>query len=347
METLDNTILPESPTHSKTLNLGFVGLGWIGLNRMERILENPLMKCAGIVEPVRENVEKAVAQFGERRIYETYEELLADKSIDGVVIATPSALHAKQTGQALQAGKAVFCQKPLGRNAKEVKRAIEASSQNNRLLSIDLSYRYTEAFRAVYDVIQNGEIGKIYAVDLIFHNAYGPDKPWFYDLKQSGGGCVLDLGIHMIDLALWSLNFPRITSLKSKLYSKGTKIRRREDKVEDFATAMLTTKNQTVINLQCSWHISAGQDAVIEAKFYGSEGGAAFKNINGSFYDFQAAKYVGTQKEILVTPPDNWGGRAGQVWAEEVSEGKGFDYQRAKEYLALAKVIDRIYGRKF
>lgn len=108
METLNNTLVPELNTQSKKLNLGFVGLGWIGLNRMERILENPNMKCAGIVEPVRENVEKALAQFGEIRVYDTYEELLADKSIDGVVIATPSALHANKPDKRFKPEKLFF-----------------------------------------------------------------------------------------------------------------------------------------------------------------------------------------------------------------------------------------------
>ena len=264
---------------------------------------------------------------------ETASEMYRNNSLDGIVIATPSAMHAEQSIEALKAGKAVFCQKPLGRTAGEVREVVKASEQADKFLAVDLSYRYTAAFKAVYDLIQNKEIGDIYAVDLVFHNAYGPDKEWFYDIKRSGGGCVMDLGIHLVDLALWSLGFPEITEVKSHLFHKGKKLTSFEEQVEDFASISMTSEEDTLINLECSWHVSAGQDAVIEAKFYGTDGGAAFKNINGSFYDFKAEKYKGTQTETLVNPPDDWSGRAGLVWAENILAGKGYDKKSAEELI--------------
>jgi predicted dehydrogenase len=208
-----------------------------------------------------------------------------------------------------------------------------------------LSYRYTKAFQAVYDTITEGQIGKIYAVELVFHNAYGPDKEWFYDINQSGGGCVMDLGIHLIDMAMCCLGYPEVNELKSYLFSKGTKLEPNENKVEDFAKITMLTDKESAITLECSWHASAGEDAIIRAVFYGTEGGVAFKNINGSFYDFQAEKYKGTAKEILVSPPDNWGGKAGLVWAKKVRNSIGYDPVTAGEYLKTAEIIDRIYGR--
>src|SRR5690606_2112222 len=128
---------------------------------------------------------------------------------DGVVIATPSALHAEQSIAALNMGKAVFCQKPLGRNAAETRAVVEAARKNNLLLGVDLCYRHT-CFRRIHDIIQSGELGHIYATELTFHNAWGPGKEWFYDPKRSGGGCVVDLGIHLIDLALWTLKETKV-----------------------------------------------------------------------------------------------------------------------------------------
>jgi predicted dehydrogenase len=63
--------------------------------------------------------------------------------------------------------------------------------------------------------MRSGELGRVFAVDLVFHNAYGPDKPWFYDPELAGGGCVMDLGVHLVDLALWSLDFPGVTAVTS------------------------------------------------------------------------------------------------------------------------------------
>lgn len=332
-------------TKIQNLNLGFVGLGWIGRKRMEQLLVNPQINCSAILEPVPAHAEKALSLAKGCKIVENFEELLEDNSIDGLVIATPSAMHARQTTEALRAGKAVFCQKPLGRDRAEVEQVIRASSEMDRLVSVDLSYKFTRAFTAVYETIKEGKIGKIYAADLIFHNAFGPDKDWFYDYESSGGGCVLDLGVHMLDLALWSLEFPFIDRIESHLYHSGEKMQKGEEKVEDYASVLLTTEADTVLNLQCSWHISAGRDAVIEARFYGTEGGVAFRNINGSFYDFTAERYTGTQTEVLVSPPDDWGGNAGMLWADAIMNGAGYDEVTAQEFLQLTEIIDRIYGR--
>jgi predicted dehydrogenase len=99
------------------------------------------------------------------------------------VIATPSALHAEQAIAALDRGLAVFCQKPLGRDASETRAVVEAARRADRLLGVDLSYRYTRAAAALRDEVRSGALGEVYAVDLVFHNAYGPDKPWFYDRR--------------------------------------------------------------------------------------------------------------------------------------------------------------------
>lgn len=329
----------------KALSLGFIGVGWIGKNRMEVLQKDANTKATAIFEPDEANSIAALESAKEAERISSEEEMYGNENLDGLVIATPSAMHAEQSIKALKAGKSVFCQKPLGRTASEVKEAVEASKTADKLLAVDLSYRYTKAFKAINDLIKNGDIGEIYAVDLIFHNAYGPDKEWFYDIKRSGGGCVMDLGIHLVDLALWCLDFPEIKDVNSHLFYKGKKLQSHEEQVEDFASVAMTSEKDTLINLECSWHVSAGKDAVIEAKFYGTEGGAAFKNINGSFFDFTAEKYKGTQTETLVTPPDEWSGRAGVVWAEEVLKGKGYDPKTAEEFIKTAQIIDRIYGR--
>ncbi|MDT0643917.1 Gfo/Idh/MocA family oxidoreductase [Zunongwangia sp. F363] len=331
--------------NKKPLALGFIGVGWIGRNRMEVLLKNANTSALMISEPSEENSVEALKVAESAMRTSSPSEVYENKELDGIVIATPSAMHAEQAIEALKSGKSVFCQKPLGRTASEVKEVVEAAKEADKLLAVDLSYRYTKAFKAIYNLIQSGEIGEIYAADLVFHNAYGPDKEWFYDIKKSGGGCVMDLGIHLIDLALWTLDFPEIKDVKSHLYHKGKKLTFFDEHVEDFASVSITSEKDTHINLECSWNVSAGQDAVIEARFYGTEGGAAFKNVNGSFYDFTAEKYKGTYAETLVSPPDDWSGRAGVVWAEALAEGQKFDQESAEEFIKTTKIIDRIYGR--
>lgn len=330
---------------TRTLNLGFIGLGWIGLNRMKKLLSHPNIYAHAIVEPQKENVEKALAIAEQAIVYQDLEEMLKDPEIDAVVIATPSAMHAEQCVRALQAKKAVFCQKPLGRNTKEIQDVLQASYENDRLLGVDLSYRYTKAFEKIYQVLRENEIGRIFSVELKFHNAYGPDKDWFYEYDKSGGGCVLDLGIHLVDLFMSSMNFPKIKSLQSHLYHQGKKLSPEEKLVEDFAAVDFVTENDIAVNLQCSWNVSAGEDAVISAKFYGTKGGLCFKNTQGSFYDFIAEKYDGTHTKTLYALPDDWGGRAAELWADAVMKAVGYDPISATEHLLLGKTLDQIYGR--
>jgi predicted dehydrogenase len=256
--------------------LGFVGLGWIGRARLDALEADGVAEIAALADPA---VSDAL---------DTLDELL-DIELDGVVIATPSALHAEQAIAALEQGLAVFCQKPLGRTEAETREVVEAARRADRLLAVDLGYRQIEAFRAAREVVRSGQLGEIVAGDLVFHNAYGPDKPWFYDPVLSGGGCVTDLGVHLVDLALWILGLePEVVT--SRLVG---------EPVEQFATAELDQ-----LRLACSWNLHAGRDAVVEATFYGSEGAVSVYNVDDSFYDFRCVRMRGTSTEVLVEPPD-------------------------------------------
>jgi predicted dehydrogenase len=297
--------------------LAFAGLGWIGRHRMNAVVE------AGIAEATYTcDVDTDL----------TFDDLL-NSDADAIVIATPSAMHAEQSIAALERGKAVFCQKPLGRNAAETRRVIDAARANDRLLGVDLSYRHTEALRAVKQLVP--QLGPIYAVELVFHNAYGPDKPWFYDARQSGGGCVIDLGIHLVDMALWTLGFPEVRNVHARLHHHGG------HDVEDYAVAVMDAGDATM-QLACSWNLSAGQDAEIRAIFHGRDGAAAFRNVNGSFYDFVAEHRAKTQTTQLTQPGDAWGGGAIVAWAEQLARSNAFDPE-VEHVTAVADVLDAIY----
>lgn len=322
--------------------LAFAGAGWIGRNRMKAAIDCAVADIAIVTDPSDECVQEVLKMAPSCKSL-SFEEAIACPDIDGVVIATPSALHMQQSLLAFSNKKAVFCQKPLGRNALEVAAVINAAKDANKLLGTDFSYRYTRAFQKILPIIQSGELGQLYAIDLKFHNAYGPGKPWFYDMNQSGGGCVLDLGIHLVDLMLYALNFPAVTNVRSNLYSKGIPVKKR-NLVEDFASVTMNVAEINV-HLSCSWNLHAGCEAEIELSFYGTAGGVVMKNVNGSFYDFTAARNWGTKTEILDEPPDPWGGRALIDWIQQLSLSAAFNHS-AEKYLDSAKVVDSIYGCK-
>ncbi|KPH05858.1 Gfo/Idh/MocA family oxidoreductase (plasmid) [Rhizobium acidisoli] len=324
----------------RPLKLGFLGVGWIGRHRMKAILDSGMAEAVAIADPSAEMAREARMLAPDARIAAGLDELL-DQRLDGIVIATPSAAHARQSIRALEAGVAVFCQKPLGRTASEVKAVVDASRTADRLLGVDLSYRHTQGLQQIRDIIRATGLGKVFAADLTFHNAYGPDKTWFYDKTLSGGGCVIDLGVHLVDLALWCLDFPSVVTVTSELRSGGERL---EDSsgVEDFASATLTLAGGEIIRLTCSWRLQAGCDAVIGAEFFGTKGGASFRNVDGSFYDFTAERLSGTSRETLTLPPEDWGGRAAVDWARQLAHGQRHDVA-CEEFIAVAEVVDRIY----
>jgi predicted dehydrogenase len=323
--------------------LGFLGTGWIGRHRMRAIVEAGVAEAACIADPSPAMARAALGDAPGARLVRDLEAMLG-QDLDGVVIATPSALHAAQAVACLEAGKAVFCQKPLGRTQAEVNDVVDAARRAGLLLGVDLSYRCTEGMRRIRDLVAAGALGQVFAADLVFHNAYGPDKPWFYDATLSGGGCVMDLGVHLVDLALWVLGAPDVTCVSSRLLAGGRPLADPATQVEDYAVATLDLAGGAVVRIACSWRLHAGCEAEIGASFYGTEGGASFRNVGGSFYDFAAALHRGTASEVLSVPPDAWGGRAAVAWARSLAAGTRFDPE-AERLVAVAHVLDRIYGR--
>jgi predicted dehydrogenase len=300
--------------------LGFLGVGWIGRMRLEALEESGVAEAAALADPA---VDGAL---------DPLEELLAE-DLDGIVIATPPALHDSQACAALERGLAVFCQKPLAVDALGAGAVVDAARTADRLLGVDLCYRHTEAARRVRELVTARELGDVFAVDLVFHNAYGPDKPWAQDLALAGGGCLLDLGVHLVDLALWTLGWPDVRTVAGHLHGRP---------FEDYAAAQLELATGTLVRLACSWRLHAGRDCVIEASFHGTAGGAALRNVDGSFYDFVAERLDGAHAERLTEPPDDWGGRALVEWAQRLAAGERFD-PAVEDVVRVHEALDRIY----
>ncbi len=322
--------------------IGCVGVGWIGRHRMQCLVEEQAADVVALLDPSVEQLEAARRIAPEARIAKTLDELL-DLDLQGVLIATPSALHADQAIAALRAGKAVFCQKPLARSGPETAAVLEAARAADRLLGVDFSYRHVAGVPQIRELVQTGELGEVFAVDLVFHNAYGPDKPWFHDPVLAGGGCLMDLGIHLLDLAGWTLGWPEVEVIDGRRYARGKRILDRTE-VEDFACALLQTSAGTTVRVTCSWNLHAGRDAVIEAAFHGTSGGATLRNLDGSFYDFEVQRHRGTHRETIARPPDRWGGRSALSWARTLARSSGYDAS-IEGTLRVARTLDDIYLR--
>lgn len=326
---------------ARPLRLGFLGVGWIGRHRMQALLTSGLAEAVAVADPAPECLDEALKLAPATQRLDGLDALL-EQSLDGVVIATPSAAHAEQSITVLERGLPVFCQKPLGRDTGEVAAVIAAAERADRRLGVDLSYRHLAGMQQLRTLLDEGAIGRVYAMQLVFHNAYGPDKPWFYDRQLSGGGCVMDLGIHLVDLALWLLRRP-VRDVDARCYASGRPLSEQPAQVEDYASVRLDMDDDITVDLACSWNLAIGRDAEIGMRIHGTEGSLSLRNVDGSFYDFVIEHFHGRESKSIAKPPDAWGGRAAVAWAHALGENNRFD-PSARELLDVARVLDRIYG---
>jgi predicted dehydrogenase len=304
--------------------LGFVGIGWIGRQRLEAVAATGAVDIAGWVDPAREGGAATVAD-------------LLEVGTDGIVIATPSGLHEEQAVEALAHGAAVFCQKPLAINANGAQRVLAAAQAADRLLAVDFCYRHTQAAQSLKRAVEDGSLGEILSVELAFHNAYAPSQSWSLDPALAGGGCLLDLGIHLVDLLLWTLGPQRLEPLAISMIG---------DPLEEHVAAQLRLANGAPVRLSCSWNLHAGRDCIFEVTLYGTRSSVSMHNVHGSFFDFATERYLQAGRTCLVAPPDDWSGRAIVEWAARLAAGQGFD-PAAEAYVEVHRALDAVYeGRR-
>jgi predicted dehydrogenase len=323
--------------------LGFVGLGWIGAMRLEAVAGGGA-EIVALCDASPGRLESTARSHPRVACFQEYDELLARAAglrLDGVVIATPNSLHFPQTLAALDRGLAVFCQKPLALDAGQARAMVDAARQAGRRLGVDDSYRFTEGARRLRELIAGGSLGRVCSLDTVFHNASGPDKPWCFDPALSGGGALMDQGGHLIDLAFWLLGDPPVRAVHGGACRAGEALR--GVGVDDFAAARIELEDGAVVSLAVSWNAHVGQECVIRAAVCGTAGGADLHNVDGSFYDFELARFAGCSTAIETRESRDWMGRAIRHWADRLSENPDFDPE-VERSVAVSAVVDAIYG---
>jgi predicted dehydrogenase len=329
----------------KRPRLGFVGLGWIGAMRLEAVAGAGTAEIVAVCDSTPGRLENTAREHGVSQCFGSCDELIGragSLGLDGLVIATPNALHAEQALAALESGLAVFCQKPLALNAHQARQMVDAARKADRLLGVDYSYRFTEGARRLRERLGRGELGNVFSFDTVFHNAYGPDKPWCFDPRMSGGGALMDLGVHLIDLAFWLLGDPEVREVQGSTFRGGAPLV--EGVVDDYASARVELEDGAVLTLAVSWNAHAGADCVIKATVLGTQGGAEFRNVAGSFYDFELARFNSRSTEIETSESRDWLGKAILDWVDRLAAGGGFDPEIERS-VRVSEVVDAVYGR--
>lgn len=326
--------------------LGFIGLGWIGALRLQAVAGARRAEVAALCDADAERLTHVAARYPSAEAFDD-DAVLLDRApalgLDGVVIATPNALHAPQTLRALDGGLAVFCQKPLGLDAEEARAMILAARRADRLLGVDYSYRHTDGARALRRMIGAGELGRVFSVDSVFHNAYGPDKAWCYDAELAGGGALMDLGVHQIDLPLWLLGQPDVGRVRGRVFRDGDPLGDGPG-IDDFAAAQLELAGGAVLTMTVSWNAHAGADCVYRVAAFGTDGGAELRNIDGSFYEFELERFDGRTGRIVGRESRAWLGRAIGEWIDRLARDPGFD-PAVEHSVPVSMVVDALYGR--
>jgi len=209
-----------------------------------------------------------------------YEALLALPDVDAVVICSPNALHASQVGAALTAGKDAFVQKPLATSLVDCRGVVELASRMDKLLFVDYSYRFLDTIRVL--CAEATRIGPVRRVSGAFHNIYGPGKAWFFRPDLSGGGALVDLGVHLLDLALEILR-PHSLSLSEAHLAYG-----RGHLVEDAAHLKLEL-DAVPFDVDVSWQANRVATQIY-LELEGELGRVRWENVNGSFFRFRTLR---------------------------------------------------------
>jgi len=283
---------------AKTYRIGIIGCGGIANGKhMPSLAKLANVEMVAFCDIIREKAEKAAEKFGSAdvKVYEDYKELLADETIDIIHVCTPNDSHADISIAGLESGKHVMCEKPMAKTAADARRMVEAAKKSDKKLTIGYQNRYRSDSQYLKAMCNDGELGEIYfAKAHAIRRRAVPTWGVFLDEEKQGGGPLIDIGTHALDLTLWMMdNYkPKVVlgSAFRKLAEKENAANAwgswdpKEYKVEDSAFGMITMENGATIMLESSWAINLLQTGEAKCTLCGTEGGADMWNgltING------------------------------------------------------------------
>jgi len=274
------------------VRFGVIGLG-MGRHHLQRLVAAPHAEVAAICDLDTRRLVGIGDEFGIHWRATNYEDLLGSPDLDAVVVALPNFLHAPVSIAALEAGKHVLCEKPMARSASEAAQMLEAAHRTNRLLMVHFNYRFTPSAMALHRYVAAGELGHIYHGRSWWHRTRGIPGlgGWFTSKESAGGGPLIDLGVHRLDLALWLMGYPRAVAVSGVTYSMlGAELAARQGlsyEVEDMASAFIRFDNGATLILEASWAANGEQPEEMVTQVYGTKAGILQRNVGGG-YEFEA-----------------------------------------------------------
>jgi len=277
-------------TAQEPLRVGVIGCG-AGVFHLEGYAEEPRAEVVALAGLEADRCQQLAKKFNVPHVYRDYTELLAHPDIQAVSIVSPNFLHLPMTLAALEAGKHVLVEKPLARNVVEGQQMVDAAAKAGLVLSIAFNRRSRHDVTIVHDQIANGALGRIYYAKAFWMRRSGIPGlgSWFTNKEQAGGGPLIDLGVHVLDMALWLMGNPRVTTVSAATYAelgpqgKGQwqghpgrfiDVPGAKYEVEDLATAFLRMDDGATLQLETSWAGYSGHTDEFGVYLMGSQGGA-------------------------------------------------------------------------
>ena len=254
--------------------MGIIGGGWPGQQHARAILAAKKATLQALAEPNEERAAEFARTYGPKEIHPDYADLLGDSQVDAVVICLPNFLHFPATLAALEAGKHVLGEKPPTLNGVEMKVLQEAAEKRGLIYFFSRQFRFTPAMRRARELIAQGTLGTIYFAEAIWVRSRGIPSGiggWFTEKKRSGGGALIDIGIHALDAAWYLMGTPRPVSVTASVFQNFKHlVQVPVFDVEDAAFAFIRFQNHAVVQLKTSW---AGNltDEIPEGDVFGRE----------------------------------------------------------------------------
>ena len=339
-----------------TIKVGMIGAGAIADDHCNAINRYNGAAVAAVAEINTGRRDALQKKYTIAKAYEKWQDLVADPDLDAVAIALPNALHAPVSLAAIQAGKHVLLDKPFALSYAEAKRVVDAARRNKKILMIGMNQRYVQNSQMLKAIVDRGELGEIYHTKACWCRRMGSPKfgTWFVNKKLSGGGCMLDIGVHILDLALHLIDNWQPVSVSGQVYGKfghrgigeggwGKSDRNAKLKfdVEDFATGLIKFRNQATLELNVSWVLHQEQGDRHNVELYGTQAGASLIPLKL----FRQAKRKGEYEVVVpqnVKIPRRCENRQFN-WLDAI-RGKDKPLCTMDQSLVVQRILDAIYA---
>lgn len=282
----------------RILKVGIIGCGGIANGKHMPSLKNiENVEMVAFCDIIKERAEKAAKEYGteDAKVYTDYKELLKDKSIDVVHVCTPNKSHSFITVDALEAGKHVMCEKPMAKTTEDARKMVEAAKRTGKKLTIGYQNRFRPDSQYLKKLCTEGALGEIYfAKAHAIRRRAVPTWGVFLNEEEQGGGPLIDIGTHALDLTLWLMDNYKPKYVVGNAYHKLGSRKNAANAwgpwdpekftVEDSAFGFVTMENGATIFLESSWALNSLEVGEAICTLCGTEGGADFRDglrING------------------------------------------------------------------